>query len=150
MNELLVLATSTTSLGGPAEIWGHIVRDFSNIGSPTALAAFLQVLMIDIVLAGDNAIVVGALAHAGMGQRTLDIGEVRKMVAEALFQIAKALASALNTVRNGFRQSHRLRTHSTLKILDQRISDGQRQIASGCALLSTEKKMMRAGPTRFS
>ena len=44
MNELLVLATSTTSLGGPAEIWGHIVRDFSNIGSPTALAAFLQVL----------------------------------------------------------------------------------------------------------
>ena len=41
MNELLVLATSTTSLGGPAEIWGHIVRDFSNIGSPTALAAGL-------------------------------------------------------------------------------------------------------------
>jgi YjbE family integral membrane protein len=50
------------SIGGPAEIWGHIVDDFSNIGTPAALAAFLQVLMIDLVLAGDNAIVVGALA----------------------------------------------------------------------------------------
>ena len=39
-----------------------IVRDFSNIGEPAAFAAFLQVLMIDLVLAGDNAIVVGALA----------------------------------------------------------------------------------------
>ena len=56
MNELLVLATSTTSLGGPAEIWGHIVRDFSNIGSPTALAAFLQVLMIDVIFSLDSVI----------------------------------------------------------------------------------------------
>jgi YjbE family integral membrane protein len=44
------------------EIWSHIVADFSNLGSPTALAAFGQVLMIDIMLAGDNAIIVGALA----------------------------------------------------------------------------------------
>jgi YjbE family integral membrane protein len=50
------------SLGGPADIWGHIVDDFSNIGTPSAMAAFLQVLMIDLVLAGDNAIVVGSLA----------------------------------------------------------------------------------------
>ncbi|MGH6695287.1 MAG: TerC family protein, partial [Sphingopyxis sp.] len=43
-------------------MWEAIVKDFSNITEPAALAAFLQVLMIDLVLAGDNAIVVGALA----------------------------------------------------------------------------------------
>lgn len=50
------------SLGAPGEIWQHIVSDFSNITEPGALAAFGQVLMIDLLLAGDNAIVVGALA----------------------------------------------------------------------------------------
>ncbi|MDB5689474.1 MAG: rane protein [Sphingomonas bacterium] len=44
------------------EIWNHIVADFSNIGQPAQLSAFLQVLMIDVMLAGDNAIIVGALA----------------------------------------------------------------------------------------
>lgn len=58
----MTLAAGVPSIGGPGEIWQHIVDDFSNIGSPAALSAFLQVLMIDIVLAGDNAIVVGALA----------------------------------------------------------------------------------------
>ena len=48
--------------GGPAGIWDSIVNDFSNITEPAAFSAFLQVLMIDLVLAGDNAIVVGALA----------------------------------------------------------------------------------------
>ncbi|WP_188660083.1 TerC family protein [Sphingomonas metalli] len=48
--------------GSPAEIWQHILNDFSNLGDPAALAAFGSVLMIDLVLAGDNAIVVGALA----------------------------------------------------------------------------------------
>jgi len=43
-------------------IWGAIVHDFSNITEPAAFAAFVQVLLIDLVLAGDNAIVVGALA----------------------------------------------------------------------------------------
>jgi YjbE family integral membrane protein len=44
------------------EIWNHIVTDFANIGEPAQLSAFLQVLMIDVMLAGDNAIIVGALA----------------------------------------------------------------------------------------
>ena len=48
--------------GSPADIWRHIVADFSNLSDPAALAAFGSVLMIDLVLAGDNAIVVGALA----------------------------------------------------------------------------------------
>lgn len=43
-------------------LWQHIVADFSAIGSPAALAAFAQVVMIDVLLAADNAIVVGALA----------------------------------------------------------------------------------------
>jgi len=52
----------TNGFGSPAQIWASIVRDFSNIGEPGVLAALVQVLMIDLVLAGDNAIVVGALA----------------------------------------------------------------------------------------
>lgn len=51
-----------SGLSGPADIWQAILRDFSNLGDPAALTAFFQVLMIDLVLAGDNAIVVGALA----------------------------------------------------------------------------------------
>ena len=36
--------------------------DLSSLFSPDAIAVFFEILMIDIVLAGDNAIVVGALA----------------------------------------------------------------------------------------
>src|SRR3546814_3405317 len=59
---LMTAGAAAQSLGGPDGIWAHIVHDFSNITEPAALSAFLQVLMIDVVLAGDNAIVVGALA----------------------------------------------------------------------------------------
>lgn len=45
-----------------AEIWAAIVHDFSNLNSPAAMAAFGQVVLIDLVFAADNAIVVGALA----------------------------------------------------------------------------------------
>jgi YjbE family integral membrane protein len=38
------------------------VMDLSSLLTPEAIAAFFEILMIDIVLAGDNAIVVGALA----------------------------------------------------------------------------------------
>ena len=61
----MVLAAANAAaegFGGPAGMWDSIVRDFSNITEPAAFAAFVQVLMIDLVLAGDNAIVVGALA----------------------------------------------------------------------------------------
>ncbi|MGF7169991.1 YjbE family integral membrane protein [Sphingobium xanthum] len=46
------------------EIWAHIVSDIGNLftGSTSAWFAFGQVLLIDIFLAGDNAIVIGALA----------------------------------------------------------------------------------------
>ena len=59
---LLAAAAAAGGFGSPADMWAAIVNDFSNITEPAAFAAFLQVLMIDLVLAGDNAIVVGALA----------------------------------------------------------------------------------------
>lgn len=63
MLELLYSAAAASGgIGSPAEIWQHILADFANITEPAALAAFGSVLMIDLVLAGDNAIVVGALA----------------------------------------------------------------------------------------
>jgi len=63
MIDLFLLASAAaSSAGSVGDVWSHIVADFSNITHPSALAAFGQVLMIDILLAGDNAIVVGALA----------------------------------------------------------------------------------------
>ncbi|WP_093332420.1 TerC family protein [Sphingomonas rubra] len=59
---MLATAAATAGPGSLGDIWQHIVADFSNITEPAALAAFGSVLMIDLVLAGDNAIVVGALA----------------------------------------------------------------------------------------
>lgn len=76
-------AAAVQGIGSPTDIWAHIVHDFSNIGSPAALAAFGQVLMIDVLLAGDNAIVVGALA-AGLPpqqrQRVIMIGIIAALV----------------------------------------------------------------------
>ncbi len=72
------------------ELWQHIVHDFSNIGSPSALAAFGQVLMIDIMLAGDNAIVVGALAAglpAEQRKRVILIGIIAALVLRIIFAL---------------------------------------------------------------
>lgn len=91
MIELLTAAIAAVpSLGGPAEIWQAIVKDFSNITSPSAFAAFLQVLAIDIVLAGDNAIVVGALA-AGLPpeqrRKVIMIGVLAALVLRVIFAL---------------------------------------------------------------
>jgi YjbE family integral membrane protein len=87
---LAVLAAAVPSLGGPAEIWGHIVSDFSNITEPAAFTAFLQVLLIDLVLAGDNAIVVGALA-AGLPpdqrRKVIFIGVLAALVLRIAFAL---------------------------------------------------------------
>ena len=90
MNELLVLAAAAPSLGGPAEIWAAIVNDFSNITEPAAFSAFVQVLMIDLVLAGDNAIVVGALAAglpADQRKKVIVIGVVAALVLRIIFAL---------------------------------------------------------------
>ncbi|WP_413070423.1 TerC family protein [Sphingomonas sp. 1P08PE] len=76
--------------GSPAEIWQHIVADFSNITEPAALAAFGSVLMIDLVLAGDNAIVVGALAAglpADQRKKVILIGIGAALVLRILFAL---------------------------------------------------------------
>ena len=86
----MLAASAAPSLGGPADIWAHIVNDFSNITSPAAMAAFLQVLMIDIVLAGDNAIVVGALAAglpADQRKKVIAIGVVAALVLRIAFAL---------------------------------------------------------------
>ncbi len=72
-------------------LWQQIVADFSNIGSPSALAAFGQVLMIDVMLAGDNAIVVGALAAglpAEQRRRVILIGIGAALVLRIVFALA--------------------------------------------------------------
>ncbi len=73
------------------ELWQHIVADFSNLGSPSALSAFIQVLMIDIMLAGDNAIVVGAIA-AGLTpqqrKKVILIGILAALVLRIIFALA--------------------------------------------------------------
>ena len=72
------------------ELWQAIVHDFSNLGDPAALTAFGQVLMIDIMLAGDNAIVVGALAAglpAAQRKRVIMIGIIAALVLRIIFAL---------------------------------------------------------------
>ncbi len=93
MIELLLAAAAhgvPAAFGGPADMLDAIVTDFSNITEPGALAAFLQVLMIDLVLAGDNAIVVGALA-AGLPpdqrRKVIVIGVLAALVLRIAFAL---------------------------------------------------------------
>jgi YjbE family integral membrane protein len=89
--DLVFLATTAaTSLGGPAEIWANIVKDFSNITEPGAFAVFMQVLLLDLVLAGDNAIVVGALAAglpAEQRKKVILIGVIAALVLRVIFAL---------------------------------------------------------------
>jgi YjbE family integral membrane protein len=67
------------------DIWGHIVADFAGLfsGSGSAWLAFGQVILIDIVLAGDNAIVIGALAAglpADQRKKVILIGIIAALV----------------------------------------------------------------------
>ncbi len=86
----MMIAAHPLGLGSPADIWAAIVRDFSNIGEPAAMSAFLQVLLIDLVLAGDNAIVVGALA-AGLPpeqrRKVILIGVIAALVLRIAFAL---------------------------------------------------------------
>jgi YjbE family integral membrane protein len=72
------------------DLWQHIVADFSNLGSPAALAAFGQVVLIDVMLAADNAIVVGALAAglpAAMRRKVILIGVLAALVLRIIFAL---------------------------------------------------------------
>jgi len=61
-----------------------------NLISSAAFAAFLQILLIDIVLAGDNAIVVGALAAglpAEQRKKVILIGVIAALVLRIIFAL---------------------------------------------------------------
>ena len=81
------LVTNTVSL---AWLWNHIVADFQNLGSASAMTAFGTVVMLDIALAGDNAIIVGALA-AGLPpeqrKRVIAIGIFAALLLRIFFAV---------------------------------------------------------------
>jgi YjbE family integral membrane protein len=84
------VATAMPSLGGPAEIWGHIVNDFSNLNTASAWSALGTVILLDLVLAGDNAIVVGALAAglpAEQRKKVILIGVIAALVLRVIFAL---------------------------------------------------------------
>lgn len=87
---LIATASSAMSIGGPAEIWGHIVNDFSNLNTTSAWTALGSVILLDLVLAGDNAIVVGALA-AGLPpeqrKKVIFIGVIAALVLRVVFAL---------------------------------------------------------------
>ncbi len=87
---LLHIGTAVPSLGGPAEIWGHIVNDFSNLNTASAWSALGTVILLDLVLAGDNAIVVGALAAglpADQRKKVIFIGVIAALVLRVVFAL---------------------------------------------------------------
>jgi YjbE family integral membrane protein len=72
-------------------LWQQILTDFANIGSTSALTAFGTVVLLDIALAGDNAIIVGALA-AGLPsdqrRKVIVVGILAALILRIVFAIA--------------------------------------------------------------
>ena len=67
-----------------------VINDLAHLGNPVTLAVFLQVLIIDIALAGDNAIVVGALAAglpADQRRKVIAIGVLAALVLRVAFAL---------------------------------------------------------------
>ena len=80
-------AAAPLGIGG---IWDAIVTDFSKLNTAAAWVVFGQVLMIDIMLAGDNAIVVGALAAglpADQRRKVILIGIIAALVLRIAFAL---------------------------------------------------------------
>jgi len=88
--DVLVAAGGLPQAGSVAEILDLVVRDLSQLHTPAALGAFFQVLLIDITLAGDNAIVVGALAAglpAEQRRKVIMLGIVAALVLRLVFAL---------------------------------------------------------------
>jgi YjbE family integral membrane protein len=89
MLDILVGAHGAVPVG-IGGIWDAIVTDFSKLNTAAAWVVFGQVLMIDIMLAGDNAIVVGALA-AGLPpeqrRKVILIGIIAALVLRIAFAL---------------------------------------------------------------
>src|SRR4028119_1276544 len=89
MLDILISAHGAMPVG-IGGIWDAIVTDFSKLNTAEAWVVFGQVLMIDIMLAGDNAIVVGALA-AGLPpeqrRKVILIGIIAALVLRIAFAL---------------------------------------------------------------
>ncbi|HEY0148028.1 MAG TPA: TerC family protein [Allosphingosinicella sp.] len=89
MLDILISAHGAVPIG-IGGIWDAIVTDFSKLNTAAAWVVFGQVLMIDIMLAGDNAIVVGALA-AGLPpeqrRKVILIGIIAALVLRIAFAL---------------------------------------------------------------
>ena len=88
----LMASVAAGSAGPLADMWGHIVADFGSLagGDVSAFSALLQVLIIDVTLAGDNAIVVGALAAglpAHQRRKVILIGVIAALVLRIFFAL---------------------------------------------------------------
>ncbi len=85
---LALIATEPMSM---AYLWQHILLDFANIGTTSALIAFGTVVLLDVALAGDNAVVVGALAAglpASQRKQVIAIGILAALILRIVFAIA--------------------------------------------------------------
>jgi YjbE family integral membrane protein len=83
-------AAAAASAGGLGGIWDAILTDFSKLNTAAAWVVFGQVLMIDIMLAGDNAIIVGALAAglpADQRRKVILIGIIAALVLRIIFAL---------------------------------------------------------------
>lgn len=90
MLDILLNPSILSGVGGLGGLWNAIVTDFSNLDQTSAWVAFGQVLMIDIMLAGDNAIIVGALAAglpADQRRKVILIGIGAALVLRILFAL---------------------------------------------------------------
>ncbi len=90
MLDIFPMIAAPEGLGSLSEIWASIVTDFSNLDQPSAWAAFLQVVMIDLVFAADNAIVVGALAGglpADQRRKVIMIGIAAALILRIVFAL---------------------------------------------------------------
>ena len=85
-----IFSAAASGLGSPADIWAAILKDFAQIGTPSAMAAFGQVVLIDLVFAADNAIVVGALAGglpADQRRKVIMIGIAAALILRIMFAL---------------------------------------------------------------
>lgn len=83
-------AAAPADLGGFSGMWGYIINDFSNITEPSNLKAFFLVIAIDLLLAADNAIIVGALAAglpADQRRKVIIMGVLAALVLRIAFAL---------------------------------------------------------------
>ena len=86
-----LLAAATAEPMSLNWLWQHILTDFANIGSASALTAFATVVLLDVALAGDNAIIVGALAAglpADQRKKVIGIGLLAALILRIVFAVA--------------------------------------------------------------